>query len=311
MVEVPEFSVVIAAFNRESLIERSVRSVLNGEFQDLELVVVDDGSTDGTAAVLARISDERLRVVHQRNEGRTAARNNGAAVAQGRYLTFLDSDDYAEPDWLATMHAIFQRSSDLGVACCGLRSTVLDERRSVLRTSTVVPGDLGPVYYNKTARFAPPGTFAMKRELFEEIGGYDHELAHAENTELAHRLLAQVVERGLTVGSTPKVLINYEQCRPTASRSDYQARLFGAQTILERHGERYRLHGRVKRSNYFAIAGTSSAYLGDMAIARQFFLRAIRDAPTRPRNYLRLAAACIPAVAHRVWTLNDAPPNDL
>ena len=262
--------------------------------------------------MLARISDERLRVVHQRNEGRTAARNNGAAVAQGRYLTFLDSDDYAEPDWPRHDARHLSEIKRLGR---GVLRTAID-RFSMSGVRFCAPQPSCQVISDPSITTRQPvllrrGTFAMKRELFEEIGGYDHELAHAENTELAHRLLAQVVERGLTVGSTPKVLINYEQCRPTASRSDYQARLFGAQTILERHGERYRLHGRVKRSNYFAIAGTSSAYLGDMAIARQFFLRAIRDAPTRPRNYLRLAAACIPAVAHRVWTLNDAPPNDL
>jgi glycosyltransferase involved in cell wall biosynthesis len=301
----PQFSVVIPVFNSELLIERSVRSVLDGQFDDTELLVVDDGSTDGSAEVLSTIVDPRLRVIRQENRGRTAARNRGAAEGRGRFVTFLDSDDFVEPGWLAKMHALSQDLPSCGVVCCGARQATLDGNRQLIKESVIVPVDLGPVYHHQVARFAA-GTFAVRRDLFDRIGGYEESLAHAENTELAHRLIAQLVREHLTIASTSEILVHYERCRPRLTGSDHRARLHAAETILARHGERYRRYGGPnRRFNYFSIAGVSSAHLGDLPAARRYFALAIRDAPTRTTGYGRLAAAMIPPVARRTWNVCD------
>lgn len=95
-------SVVVPVFNAVKSVETSLRSVLNQSFSDWELVVVDDGSTDGTGAVLDRVAmqDTRVRVIHKRNTGSGDSRNVGMAAARGKYLCFLDSDDLLEPDAL-------------------------------------------------------------------------------------------------------------------------------------------------------------------------------------------------------------------
>jgi len=87
-------SVVLPVYNRESVVKRAIDSVLNQSYSSLELLVVDDGSTDGTVERVRSVSDERLRlIVHPKNRGANAARNTGIEAATGRYVAFMDSDD--------------------------------------------------------------------------------------------------------------------------------------------------------------------------------------------------------------------------
>src|SRR5215210_546291 len=88
----PLFSVVIPAFNRERLIAATLDSILDQDFGDQEVIVVDDGSTDGTLEVLARYGD-RIRVFQQENQGPGAARNHAIRHARGEYISVFDSDD--------------------------------------------------------------------------------------------------------------------------------------------------------------------------------------------------------------------------
>jgi glycosyltransferase involved in cell wall biosynthesis len=94
----PEVTVVIPTYNRAQFVADAIQSVLDQTFQDFELIVVDDGSTDATADVVGRFSDSRLRYVYQSNQERSAARNHGIRLAAGEYVAFLDSDDM----WLPT-----------------------------------------------------------------------------------------------------------------------------------------------------------------------------------------------------------------
>lgn len=99
----PYFSIVIPTFNRAPLLEETLASVAGQRFGDYELLVVDDGSTDGTAELLAR-PNPRLRALRQPNQGAGAARNLGIARARGRYIVFLDSDDLWFP-WTLERYA--------------------------------------------------------------------------------------------------------------------------------------------------------------------------------------------------------------
>jgi glycosyltransferase involved in cell wall biosynthesis len=89
----PFFSIVIPTFNRAHVIEKSIQSVINQSFNDWELIVIDDGSKDNTAAVIGKFENDKISYIYQKNTERSQARNNGIARARGEYICFLDSDD--------------------------------------------------------------------------------------------------------------------------------------------------------------------------------------------------------------------------
>lgn len=300
----PAVSVVVPTYNRADTLERAVRSVLAQTFTDLEVVVVDDGSTDATKEVVRGLDDPRVRYLHQENAGRCAARNRGAAVARGHWLSFLDSDDAALPDWLESLVAAAESTGDRGGgpadgASCGFRAVLEDGEGGYREHGQRLPSDLGPVYGHAVALFTA-GTFLLRRELFHRIGGYAEELAFAENSELALRLTAT----GPRLVPIPRPLVLYT-LRPRGHRpaaGGARARLEGARYILHHHGERYLRSAPQSYANYCAIAGVNAARLGRLAEARAFFLDAVRATPLDPRQALRLLLTLVPPLARRLWT---------
>jgi|GEM_PF-854128 len=116
-------SVIIPVYNVEKYIERCLESVLRQTYSDLEIIVVDDGSMDRTGALADDFAsrDGRILVVHQNNAGVSAARNNALARATGKYVGFLDGDDYAEPELFATLYDAVT-SGEYELAVCGFRN---------------------------------------------------------------------------------------------------------------------------------------------------------------------------------------------
>ncbi len=116
----PEISVIIPVYNVEKWLPRAVNSLLGQTFCDFEVLLVDDGSTDGTLDVCRALaaSDQRVRVLHQENAGAAAARNTGMAEVCGKYLYFMDGDDWAEPEMLGDMHA-FAEENELDLVVAG------------------------------------------------------------------------------------------------------------------------------------------------------------------------------------------------
>ena len=115
-------SVVMPVYNGEAFVARAVQSVLDQTSPRWEIVAVDDGSRDGTRAILERFAarDPRIRVLHQENAGVSAARNAAMAAARGEYLAFLDADDWWYPDHLTTLEQmirIYPKAGLLGTAC--------------------------------------------------------------------------------------------------------------------------------------------------------------------------------------------------
>lgn len=90
----PYFSIIIPTYNRAGMLPVAIESVINQTFKDWELLIIDDGSTDNTAEVVRSYTDERIKYFFQENQERCAARNNGIERSKGKYICFLDSDDY-------------------------------------------------------------------------------------------------------------------------------------------------------------------------------------------------------------------------
>jgi len=120
MARSPKVSVIIASYNGERFIGEAVGSILGQTWTDLELVVIDDGSTDGTRAILSDIAsrDSRLRIVEKENEGLIATLNRGIAEARGEYIARLDHDDVAVPSRIEKQARFLDGNPDfIGVGC--------------------------------------------------------------------------------------------------------------------------------------------------------------------------------------------------
>lgn len=104
-----KFSVVIPLYNKEKYIEATIRSVLDQSHQDLEVLVVDDGSTDGSLALAERFASDRVHIIRQENQGVSVARNTGIEHASGEFICFLDADDQWRPEYLATIDVLTEQ----------------------------------------------------------------------------------------------------------------------------------------------------------------------------------------------------------
>ena len=104
-----KFSVVIPLYNKEKYIESTIRSVLDQSHQDLEVLVVDDGSTDGSLALAERFASDRVHIIRQENQGVSVARNTGIEHASGEFICFLDADDQWRPEYLATIDVLTEQ----------------------------------------------------------------------------------------------------------------------------------------------------------------------------------------------------------
>lgn len=182
---VPLVSVIIPTYNRAALVAEAVASVTAQTFQDFEIVLVDDGSTDETLETLAHRED--ITVLRQtRRRGVAAARNLGAAAARGEWLAFLDSDDLWLPEKLARQMAYLEGQP-------GLRLCQTDEtwvRRGVRVNKPVSHRKVaGRIFLASLERcMVSPSAVVLQRRLFLDHGGFDEALPAAEDYDLWLRL---------------------------------------------------------------------------------------------------------------------------
>lgn len=187
--EIPLFSVILPTFNRAAMLERAVRSVRQQHFQDWELLVVDDGSTDDTAGVVTAFSDSRIRYLPGSHRGRSEARNRGLAQCKGRYVCFLDDDDLYLPDHLGCFAEYLRLQGFPKVILrSGMKSTGLGRCREY------------PLYRKKRPGAHPlrfflfhtcsPGTLCIPREFADGLG-FTEGLDDWEDTEWIIRLFAR------------------------------------------------------------------------------------------------------------------------
>lgn len=118
----PEISVIVPVYNVEKYLDRCIKSILNSTFQDFELLLIDDGSPDNCPKLCDEWAkkDQRIKVIHQANKGLSAARNTGIENSHGRFITFIDSDDWISKDLFAVLMRII-KEYDADIAMCNMK----------------------------------------------------------------------------------------------------------------------------------------------------------------------------------------------
>lgn len=191
MSHTPVVSVIIPAYNAAWCIHRAVESVLGQTFKQFELIVVNDGSTDDTARILAEYG-ERLRVLGKPNGGLPSARNAGMAAASGRYIAFLDADDWWYPEKLARQVQLMEERPKL--VFCSTRTAVQTPGGHALPdwgcASDAGVSTLAAIFQTN-AHVAGSGSAVLaRREAFRQAGGFDESLRSLEDIDMWMRLAA-------------------------------------------------------------------------------------------------------------------------
>jgi glycosyltransferase involved in cell wall biosynthesis len=206
----PAVSVIMPAFNAEQYLHIAVESVMRQTFSDLELVIVDDGSTDGTVAVAQAYAarDPRILVLQQANAGPGPARNTGFSAAQGRFFAFLDSDDEWDDAFLAEHLAILHARPDIDVVVgnAWYRGGARDGELCRPMRGEGVPITLAEILADETALFIMA---VFRRETIEAVGGFDPAMFTNEEYEMWIR--AAIAGFTFTRHTKP---LGWYSCRP-------------------------------------------------------------------------------------------------
>lgn len=187
----PQVSVIIPAYNAAGCVRRAVDSVLGQSFRDFELLVVDDGSTDATRAVLAEYG-ERLRLLARENGGPAAARNHGLHQARGKYVAFLDADDHWKMEKLQRQVHLLNTQPEIGFC-----STATEVVNSAGRPAGDWPCQFsaGPLpdilFMHGTVISGSTSGVVARLQLVNELGGFDETLRGFEDPDLWIRLAAR------------------------------------------------------------------------------------------------------------------------
>ncbi len=291
-------SIVIPVYNAAATVRRALESIFAQTFTDYEIVLVDDGSTDQTRAILQQYGD-RIQLVEQPNRGPSAARNNGVHHSTGEFLAFLDADDQFLPQRLELSVAALLRDPDAALVYSDMID--VNEAGEDLHRSHISPETAhAPTMEEMLARIWPiiPSTVLMRRAAFDRAGGLREELISAE--DIHFWLLMR--EQGHFI-FLPNKLVRFTngQLFPKVLNRD-----FGPGAMIDLIRTRYgaRGEGFVRafirhRVRMIANAGVIEMSRGNTAAARKCFVRVLKYDAGHVKSYMRIARTFLPAPLRR------------
>jgi glycosyltransferase involved in cell wall biosynthesis len=276
-------SVIIPVFNGATFVERSIGSVLTQTFQDFEIIVVDDGSTDNTAQVVQAITDDRLQYIYQSNQGPSAARNNGIQHTRGEFVAFLDSDDCWLPTKLEKQLQRFRQIPIAGLVHCS--ANIVDVNGNIIRYQEAhLEGQCLESLLMQNSIVT--SSVMIPRIVFNQVGCFCESVKHGEDWELWMRIAS-----AFSVAAVREPLVVYVFMpegfgkNSLAMRNDmlyYFDEAFGSYASHLAH-LRWKAMGHL----YFG-AGVGLGTSGNQREARRELLQAIRLDPFISGAYWRL-----------------------
>lgn len=193
----PKISVVIPCYNGSRYIEKCVKSLMAQSYTNLEIIIVNDGSTDDTEEkVAAFLDDPRIKYIKQENGGEAAARNTGIKASEGEFLGFVDIDDYVEPEMYSKLYAAI-KENDADVAACNYNQIYHDE--TIKQNYSTMSGECFDIqedvlsYWVKVCATARPNNYVWtrlyKRKLIIDSGVMFEQFIHSADTLFNFKLL--------------------------------------------------------------------------------------------------------------------------
>lgn len=181
------FSVVIPLYNKELSVKNTVQSVLNQTIQDFEIIIIDDGSTDDSAKQVKEISDSRIKLIQQKNQGVSAARNRGIEEAKYEWIAFLDSDDIWKPNHLEEIFKMIQMFPDKSVYTTSFEYS---DKRKFFKKPRKNLVSIVENYFKEAIdeSLMWTGTVVVNNKCLNEVGRFNPILTNGEDLDLWARL---------------------------------------------------------------------------------------------------------------------------
>jgi glycosyltransferase involved in cell wall biosynthesis len=306
----PTVSVIMPAYNVEPYLADAATTALGQTFADLELIIVDDGSADGTGRIaeeMRRLDPERVRVVSKPNGGLSSARNAGLRVATGRFFALLDSDDLWEPEFLASQMAVFACDPNIDLVTTNARN--LGGPRDGLPARPWAEGypaiTLATILADEEAVFIMT---VFRRRVWEAIGEFDERLATNEDYDYWIRAAA----RGFRFERNARPLAWYR--RRADSLSSNEARMLaGILKVLEKtrslcpadSPERDILERQVIRftAEHSVAQARQALTVGDVALAARWIESLATHRGDKTTRFVRFVARHAPVLLRPIYEI--------
>lgn len=263
------FSVVIPLYNKEKFFARTLQSVVDQNYSNFEVIVVDDGSTDSSPTIIKGFDDSRIKLLHQINSGVSSARNNGILNSKGKFVVFLDADDYWCSNHLSTLYKMIHNFQNHSIFCTNYKLSFSHNASKLARFSNVsLKGkktfEVDNFFkLNLLNSIICTPTSCIKRELLLQYKMYDTKLLTSEDTDLWIRLTTEnkilfintytvVVNRrsenSLSKKLNPDIKIKFLQKHSNISNADTYSKIFMDKIRYTVYLE-YRLLGKNEQAN--------------------------------------------------------------
>ena len=186
----PFFSVIVPLYNKENFVENTLKSVLNQNFTDFEVIIVNDGSIDKSEEKVKGFNDDRIKYFYQENQGASSARNFGIEKANSNYITFIDADDYWFPNFLQEMFNNINEFSEQKVFAAAIEietsKNIIPALYSIENKKNIQIVNYFDASYKTTAICTSCAVF--HKSVFEKIGNFDTEIKSNQDTDLWIRI---------------------------------------------------------------------------------------------------------------------------
>lgn len=281
----PKVSVIIPTYNRSHHLRAAIASVLEQSFQDFEVIVVDDASTDATEDVVRSFCDSRVYYLrHEANKKEAASRNTGLRAATGEYIAFLDDDDEWVPEKLQLQIELMEnRPPQFGGVYTGC---VTIDRESGSVVGGVTPEKRGNILDDMIVKnwVGTPSTVLFRKECFSLVGSFDESIAFGVDYDMWIRIASKY-----QVDFIGEPLVKY-YIQADRLSTNHELVIRGLENQIIKYGSLFRKSSK-GLSRRYRIIGTLYCHTGELKKGRQALLMAIRTNPFELRQYFNLFAS--------------------
>jgi glycosyltransferase involved in cell wall biosynthesis len=284
------FSIIIPTYHRFNQLEQCIIRLKSQHYKHFEIIIVEDGGNNKGAILSISKGLDVKYLILEKKMNVSVKRNIGASKANGKYLIFLDDDDTVTNNWLSDFaYTLTKENADVGF--CAVEVSSSNIIKKTIFPETAYQDERGWGIFLA-------GAFAIKKEIFNSIGGYDEMLRYGENMELGIRLKSRISNKAFI----NNINLTYNSSS-TGGSKNIQNTFIANNHILAKHKDWF-LKSPILRFNYLSVLGVVSYKLKKNKLARKYLYEALTIQYFNPKAWSRFLISLFPFIAKKVWHSN-------